>query len=126
MAEREFRPKARRKLTRAQVQDILERNVKLYKDEDSFITYLVDLAIYLLEYEYNWDESYAQPPEHIENAPDPPVKRVIDRFTREDGTEIIKLVSRPVERRRDPRPCPNCGSIVQDEAVCPRCRNVIH
>jgi hypothetical protein len=126
MAEREIRPKARRRLTRAQVQEILERNIKLYKDEESFITYLVDLAIYLLEYEYNWEESYAQPPDHIKAVPAPPPKRVIDRFTREDGTEIIKLVSRPVERGREPRPCPNCGSIIQDESICPQCRNVVH
>jgi hypothetical protein len=125
MAEREFRPKARRKLTRAQVQEILERNIKLYKDEESFITYLVDLAIYLLEYEYNWEESYAQPPEHLDTVPAAPPKRVADRFTREDGTEIIKLISRPVERHREPRPCPNCGTTVQDESICPRCRNMV-
>jgi hypothetical protein len=125
MAEREIRPKARRKLTRAQVQEILERNIKLYKDEDSFITYLVDLAIYLLEYEYNWEESYAQPPEHIEAVATIPPKRVADKFTREDGTEIIRLVSRPVERRRELRACTSCGSMIGDESICPQCRNVV-
>lgn len=125
MAEREIRPKARRKLSRSQVQEILERNIKLYKDEESFITYLVDLAIYLLEYEYNWEESYAQPPEHLKDLEDGPAKRVADKFTREDGTEIIRLVSRPVERHRERRACPNCGQIIQDETVCPQCRNIV-
>lgn len=125
MAEREIRPKARRKLSRSQVQEILERNSKLYKDEDSFVTYLVDLAIYLLEYEYNWEESYAQPPDHVAELPAQPPKRVADKFTREDGTEIIRLISRPVERRRDPRPCPSCGTMVKDDPICPHCRNVV-
>lgn len=125
MAEREIRPKARRKLTRAQVQEILERNSKLYKDEDSFITYLVDLAIYLLEYEYNWEESYAQPPEHIEKIQTLPPKRVADKFTREDGSEIIRLVSPPVSRRRESRPCPSCGTVIADETICPHCRNIV-
>lgn len=125
MAEREIRPKARRKLSRNQVQEILERNIKLYKDEESFITYLVDLAIYLLEYEYNWEESYALPPEHLEEVDAAIRKRVADKFTREDGTEIIRLVSRPVERHRQQRACPNCGQIIQDETVCPQCRNIV-
>lgn len=125
MAEREIRPKARRKLSRAQVQEILERNIKLYRDEDSFITYLVDLAIYLLEYEYNWEESYATPPDHISAIISDPPKRVADKFTREDGTEIIRLISRPVERRRESRVCPNCGTTIQDEVICPQCRNMV-
>ncbi len=125
MAEREIRPKARRKLSRSQVQEILERNIKLYKDEDSFITYLVDLAIYLLEYEYNWEESYAQPPDHLDAVEVQPPKRIADKFTRDDGTEIIRLVSRPVERHRESRACPNCGQEVRDETVCPQCRNIV-
>lgn len=125
MAEREIRPKARRKLSRSQVQEILERNIKLYKDEESFITYLVDLAIYLLEYEYNWEESYAEPPDHIAELNSAPEKRIADKFTREDGTEIIRLISRPVERHREQRACPNCGHTIQDETVCPQCRNIV-
>lgn len=60
----EIKPKPRRKLNRAQVSEILERNVTLYKAEPTFVHYLVDLALYLLEYEYDWESgaSGALPP----------------------------------------------------------------
>ena len=53
----EIKPKSRRKLNRAQISEILERNVMLYKAEATFVHYLVDLALYLLEYEYDWESA---------------------------------------------------------------------
>ena len=48
-------PKGRRRLSRTQIIEILERNAELYKDEN-FIPYVVELAIYLVEYEYDRDK----------------------------------------------------------------------
>jgi hypothetical protein len=51
-----------RRLNRAQIQEILERNISLYREEEHFATYLIELALYLMEYEYDWAESGAAPP----------------------------------------------------------------
>lgn len=51
-----------RKLSRDQVKEILERNAELFKTDENFVPYLIDLALYLLEYEYDWKESGAERP----------------------------------------------------------------
>jgi hypothetical protein len=51
-----------RRLTRTQIQEILERNAALYREEPHFTTYIVDLALYLLEYEYDWANAGIEPP----------------------------------------------------------------
>jgi hypothetical protein len=54
-----------RGLSRAQVQEILERNAQLYRSENHFVSYFIDLAIYLLECEYDWADASLPPPEHV-------------------------------------------------------------
>ena len=54
--------KLRRKLNKSQVLEILERNAALYRDDEAFLEYLVNLTLYLIEYEYNWAESGCEPP----------------------------------------------------------------
>lgn len=63
--------KQQRRMSREQVQEILERNATLCRDEPNFIRYVVDLAIYLLEYEYDWKDCGIEPPERIATRPLP-------------------------------------------------------
>src|SRR4051812_14636442 len=69
------KPKPRRKMTRSQIIDILERNVSLYREEESFVHYLVELAVYLMEYEYDWSESSASPPD-LSDRPEREIRQI--------------------------------------------------
>lgn len=52
-----------RKLSRAEIREVLERNAELYRDDENLVPYIVELAMYMLEYEYDWSESAAEPPD---------------------------------------------------------------
>ena len=43
---------AKKHFTREEIIEILNKNVALYKDEPNFASYIVDLAMYLVEYGY--------------------------------------------------------------------------
>ncbi len=116
----DIKPRARRKMSREQICEILERNVQLYKGEDSFVNYLVDLALYLVEYEYDWSQSELDKPREAaqansapEQAELPPRPRVVSIHSNNNGG------LRPLKRN-----CPYCGNIVGEALVCPSCRNL--
>ena len=114
-------PKVRRKLTRKQIQEILERNLKLYRDEDSFITYLVDLALYLVEFEYNWEESNSPPPQL---APSPEELAPVAGKVTKGNAKIYHLINETPVDKDSGRQCPHCGAPIGDDLICPNCRNL--
>lgn len=122
-----LKSKPRRKLSRTQIIDILERNVSLYKDEQSFVHYLVELAVYLLEFEYDWAEGGAEPP--------PVVKRLIEKEPAGEAPAngasnngVTKAVSARLTQASAPlkehKSCPFCGTYVGELLVCPTCRSL--
>jgi hypothetical protein len=114
------------KLNRDQVIDILERNVSLYKDDPSFVHYLAELAIYLMEYEYDWSEVGPHPsnqktPSLGETSPTPPESH------NAQGAEKGKIVFSQLNPNRvflNRKSCPYCGSDVGEALICPVCRNL--
>jgi hypothetical protein len=122
MSEKNLKPRARRKLSRSQIQEILERNVKLYRDEESFVPYLLELAIYLLEYEYNWDDSGAQPPPNLPQLPEDveAVGGVVDR----GDQKIFHKITTSASASSGERLCPHCGFPTDDAYVCHNCKNL--
>lgn len=130
------RPKTERRLNRSQVHEILERNIALYKDEESFVTYLVDLAVYLLEFEYDWTTSEAKPPPKMiglsdieaPKLPDPAPKAPLKKEDRNkvDGAKIYTIITNSIgSKQKTEHFCPTCSTPVGDESVCPKCRNLI-
>jgi hypothetical protein len=109
--------------------------VQLYKDEENFVHYLVDLAVYLLEYEYDWSDSGARPwmktdktPE-VESEPSrvipssnitPLPQDSLNASNKKSNVRGLTFESFTLNRRL----CPYCGSIVGDLVICPSCRNV--
>lgn len=113
--------KSRRKLTKAEIIDILERNVSLYREEESFAHYLIELAVYLLEYEYDWAESGAAPPNLRPRPEDAPRQTHVNE---RNGANIVSAIqpSARVETRPE---CPFCGTRVEPgKLVCPSCKNM--
>lgn len=120
-----LRPRTRRKLNKAQIIEILERNVALYKDEENFVRYLVDLAIYLMEYEYDGSDS----------ANNTTASMITGSTTGHDlppapapaGAGLNGKINSRVTNQallKNLQPCPYCGTIVGDLVICPSCRNV--
>jgi hypothetical protein len=114
-----LKPKPRRKLSRSQITEILERNASLYKNEEAFIHYIVELALYLVEYEYDWAESGAQPPAfpaaHDNSTPSNPAASSPRILAVQQCARALK----PAKRE-----CPYCGNMVGDALVCPSCKNL--
>lgn len=123
--------KTGRKLSRAQVQEILERNCRLYKDENTFVPYLVELAMYLLEYEYDWTDSGAPAPSKFADPRLTDFKKTpitapksSDPLTKPlAGMKQISTI-RPRSMTPRNRICPHCGQAVGDELLCPHCQNM--
>lgn len=117
----ELKPRARRKLNRAQVAEILERNAQLYKGEDSFVHYLIDLALYLLEYEYDWSQSGMEQPRNTTGS----ATTAHDK-TSHDKTHprVVSIQSNSGSLKPLKRVCPYCGVTVGDVLECPACHNL--
>ena len=123
MSDKPLQNKARRRMNRRQIQEIIERNIELYKDEDSFSSYLVELAIYLLEYEYDWDESDAERPQSLPVHPEEgrPVSGVV---VKENDTKVYHKISPSIQTKHDLE-CPHCGAAIKENTlICPNCRNL--
>lgn len=122
--------KTGRKLSRSQVQEILERNCRLYKDENTFVPYLVELAMYLLEYEYDWSDSGAPPPPKFAEQRLADFKKSPITVPKTDELQKkslnMKQISTIRPRSLTPRNrvCPHCGQAVGDELLCPHCQNM--
>ena len=139
----------RRKLNRTQIIDILERNVALYKDEPVFVRYLIELAVYLMEFEYNWTDSDAPRPDFKT----PPEREITTgaleehaRRTTEDHSAAVTTHGHSTDNERgsdtsskkplsilkaatlNPRhkTCLHCGADVGELLICPTCRNLTH
>jgi len=112
-----LKSKSRRKLNKTQIIEILERNAAIYRDEENFVHYLVELAVYLMENEYDWPEgSGGAPPQKTETP-------VNDTPTEHREKLVFARVSNhtPVPARKV---CPYCGAEVGDVLICPTCRNL--
>lgn len=127
--------------------------MQLYKEEDNFVHYLVDLAVYLLECEYDWAESGGAPKGNTTDGNTTPAPGDSARSTAAgvidggglggaigsggmsgpggiSGSGVTgggrKMTSRMTfeSYAMSRRLCPYCGSIVGDLVICPACRNV--
>lgn len=118
----ELKPRARRKLNRAQVAEILERNVQLYKGEDTFVHYLIDLALYLLEYEYDWSQSALEQPRNTTGGSTTTTNH--DKTPSEKSPRVVSIQSNAGSLKPLKRTCPYCGVMVGDVLECPSCHNL--
>jgi hypothetical protein len=101
---------AKMKLTRDEIVDILKRNVELYKNEPEFIGYIVDLALYLVEFKFDREaplRAREDVQEAIPQAP-PAVYKIFSRYSSVKKEKHCHLCGAPMG---DDRTCPVCGNI---------------
>jgi hypothetical protein len=94
-------------MTKEEVIEILRRNARLFKNEPEFITYIVELAMYLIESMLEQGETTKTPiPFQASPSEIKAVHHVFERF----GTDRFRK-----------RACPMCGHPTEGKRKCPNC-----
>ena len=111
-------PPNKGKLSKQEIVEILERNFELYQAEPDFIKYLIELAFYLIQFQYDPDKPPPEPKPDTAEAE--PVMTVLT----DDGATVITLQSKFVVASDKPV-CPFCGSQINKNMRCSTCGLVV-
>jgi len=104
---------AKKYFTREEIIEILQKNVDLYKNEPNFASYVVDLAMYLVEYGYKREAEQPVPIEKGFIFQSPKSQKVYKVFRAPSSGETAKY-------------CPFCGAPLSSDAVkCYQCGNML-
>lgn len=107
--------------------------MQLYKGEDSFVHYLIDLALYLLEYEYDWSQSGLEQPRNTTGGgvttgggitTGGGVTTGSGKTDPGKGPRVVSIQSSAGNSKPLRRTCPYCGTVVGDAYECPACHNL--
>jgi len=99
--------------THDEIVEIVRKNVELYKDESRFADYIVDLALYLVEYAYKKEEAVPQAPESKLSVITASSQKLLKVFRSDEEHETGKV-------------CPFCGAPNFAEAQkCVQCGQMI-
>ena len=99
----------KKKLSKEEIIEILRRNAQLFKNEPEFVTYIVDLAIYLIEDLLDQEDKKEIPEKTIKASP-------------KEMKEIQGVFRRFGADRFQKRACPMCGCPVEEgKRKCPNC-----
>jgi hypothetical protein len=123
--------KGQQQFTKEEIVEILRRNVNLFRDEEEFVEYIVDLAIYLVEHRLRTaTESDATAPNAAASAA--AAEEVIIKRTeqflksRRRSVESFDLMAPPSAAAPAPDDtsvpvCRICGSDTGGRKICPNC-----
>lgn len=123
--------KGKQKFTQQEIIDILKRNVNLFKDEEEFVQYIVDLALYLVEHRlYTGNETHHDSfPIKPTAAAEPIIMKRDDRYrrTRERDEELYQVLKKHSTRSDvQQNHCRMCGAPVSGgRAICSNCGNMV-
>ena len=116
--------KGKQKFEKDEIIDILKRNVTLFKDEEDFVQYIVDLALYLVEHRImatsEYEERLAKP------TTDPSILKRQEEYRRSKAKDMelynaLKKHSSHATQDVESATCRMCGAPTGGRAVCPVC-----
>lgn len=99
------------KLSKREIVEILERNFELYKNESDFIAYVVELAIHLIQHQYDPEKVDPETAEEAQDAPGSP----------EQSAKSINSMQSAFAVKQERAHCPFCGTQVAKGVRCPTC-----
>jgi hypothetical protein len=115
--------KARQNFSKEEIIEILKRNVNMFRDEEEFVQYIFDLAMYLVEHRLRTMGGNDVPqPEALPTQLSSIVRRD-DQFqrTRERDEELYKVLRKHATRADGDVYCRMCGAPTGGRGVCPNC-----
>jgi hypothetical protein len=99
----------KKKMDKGEIIEVLRRNAKMFKDEPEFVTYIVDLAMYLIE-------------NYLEQLPDgKPAEEKPFQATSKEVQNVYRVFQRFSTGKTPPRSCPFCGADTEGRRKCPNC-----
>jgi len=125
--------KGKQQFTKEEIIEILRRNVNLFRDEDEFVDYIVELALYLVEHRMQTQteatDGSAAPPaapagdEVFEKRQEPfrrgsfspsdaEVHDVLERHLRDPDTEVVMCRVCGATTAKKNKVCPVCGAMI--------------
>ncbi|MCX7624640.1 MAG: hypothetical protein N2Z21_00260 [Candidatus Sumerlaeaceae bacterium] len=126
--------KGKQQFTKEEIIEILRRNVNLFKDEDEFVDYIVELALYLVEHRMQTQteasdatlpgkKTAPQPEEVFEKRQEPfqrsafwqnvsDVRDLLERQVREPAEELTMCLICGATVPKKAKICPICGSMM--------------
>lgn len=123
--------KSQEHLSKDEMIEILKRNVNLFRDEEEFVEYIVNLTLYLVESRTAKQQAApsgsgaeaADGSNRYESGDASGIIKHSQRFmrTRERDAELVKILSK---YRGQVKRCRVCGAETKDHRVCPSCGNL--
>jgi len=98
----------RKTLTKDQIIEILRRNARLFKDEPEFVTYIVDLAMFLIE-------------SHLEKGEQKQPSKATFKASPEEINDVYRVFAHFATGKTPSKACPVCGAPVEGRRKCPNC-----
>ncbi len=117
--------KGKQKFAKEEIIDILKRNVNLFRDEEEFVQYIVDLAMYLVEHRLQ-TQTEAGERTYSPFATPVGIEKRQEQFKRTRGRdeELLQVLKKHSTRHDAVLHCRMCGSQVIGRATCPNCGNM--
>lgn len=113
----------KQKFSKEEIIDILKRNISLYRDEEEFVQYIVDLAMYLVEHRiYNGSDHGGEGRPRSEDTG--PVRRRKDGLVKTDHEVYTQLKKHSTRSDARPALCRMCGAPTHGKVTCPNCGNM--
>lgn len=123
--------KGQQRFSKEEIVEILRRNVNLFRDEEEFVEYIVDLAIYLVEHKLRSEtESDATPSGAAAAAAEEIIVKRTEQFLKGrrrdvERFEIMSPPSSPPASDETSVPvCRICGSETGGRKMCPNCGSI--
>jgi len=91
--------------------EILKRNVSLFKEEKDFVEYIVDLAMYLIEF-------------HLDENTPLSKEMNLDERLKEETQARYRIFKKFGDTHPRPKNCRFCGAPTEGKTRCPNCNNM--
>jgi len=114
-------PRGKQKYTRDELIDILKRNAHVFKDDEAFTQYIIDLATFLVEYRLHVARETSAP---VNDPYKPSPKPMWLSRTRERDQELNRVLKKHATPRDPDAHCRMCGGPTGGDITCPNCGNM--
>lgn len=112
--------RGKQKYSRDELIDILKRNASVYKDDEVFTQYVIDLATFLVEYRVRVSRETAPEAESDTGR----LKRQWISRTQDRDEELEKVLRKHATAARPDATCKMCGAPTHGKMTCPHCGNM--